>query len=51
MLINVDHFNYYDYITNSNVVMQIDNSNYQLTNGDPGAATITTNTFTNTPAK
>jgi hypothetical protein len=31
--------------------MEIDNSTYQLADGDPGAAVIATDSFTNTPAK
>jgi hypothetical protein len=51
MLINIDRLTFYDYITYSTVVMTVDNANYQLANGDPGAATIPTDIFTNTPAK
>jgi hypothetical protein len=47
MLINVDHLNNYDYISNSTVIMTIENSTYQLANGDPGATyIITPNAFT-----
>jgi hypothetical protein len=46
MLKNIDHLPYYDYITNSTVAMNIDNSNYPLINGNPGAAVIASDTFT-----
>jgi hypothetical protein len=51
MFINVDHFTYYDYISNAIRTTQVENSTYQLVNGDPGATSILTDTFTNITTK
>jgi hypothetical protein len=46
MFINVDHLDYFDFVTNSSVTMQVDeNLDYQLSDGNPGATTIATETF------
>jgi hypothetical protein len=46
MLINIDHLNFYDFITNSTVIMGIYNSTYPLSDGDPGSVPTATATIT-----
>jgi hypothetical protein len=46
MLINIDHLNFYSFITNSTVIMGTYNSTYPLANGDPGSSTTASGTIT-----